>query len=37
VDEWQVTWGGYDSSLNTNPGYFPTDPVNGEDQAVLVA
>jgi hypothetical protein len=35
VDEWQVTWGGYDSSLNTNPGYFPTDPVTGQKPGML--
>ena len=35
VDEWQVTWGGYDSSLNTNPGYFPTDPVTRRGPGML--
>jgi hypothetical protein len=35
VPEWQVTWGGYDSSLNTNPGYFPTDPVTRQGPGML--
>jgi len=37
VDEWQITWGGYEADMRTNPGWWRTDPVTGQRSGMVAA